>query len=351
MAIFEYNGIRVTGFSAAVPQKVFNNYTDNAFFSQEDALAIIGKTGIKERRVATSDICASDLCFVAAEQLLNEMGTNRDEIDVVIFVSQTPDYRMPATSLLLQDRLQLSKSCAAFDLNLGCSGFVYGLNIAYGFGQQQHIRKVLLLNGETRTRAYSFKDRQTGFIFGDAGTACLIEKDTLAPTSYFLLHSDGAKSDAIMIKAGGYRYPSSEDTLKEKVREGGSIRSDEHGVMDGAAVFEFVITAVPRQIRQLFNLSNMSMEQIDFFVHHQANIFMNGHLSRKLKLPDHKVPYSLHRYGNTSSVSIPLTIVSELYDKLDGCKKMQLSGFGVGLSWGSAIIEVASPYIGKIVEI
>jgi 3-oxoacyl-[acyl-carrier-protein] synthase-3 len=352
MAIFIHEGVGIRGLAAAVPSRIFDNYRDNIHFSTEDAKAIVDKTGIFQRRVAAPKTCASDLCFAAGDSLINGMQLDRSEIDMLIFVSQTPDFRMPATAILLQERLGLPKSCAAFDINLGCSGFVYGLNLAFSLVKQPGIRKILLLNGETRTKVYSFKDRQTGFLFGDAGTACLVEKGEEFGTSRFILDSDGAKSDYIKINSGGYRNPSSPDSLLEKTFDDGSIRTDEQGFMDGAGVFEFVITQVPKQIKEILRISEKTTEEIDHFVFHQANQFMNDHLVKKLKLQPEKVPFCLDRYGNTSSVSIPLTIVSELSDKLSGStKQLLLSGFGVGLSMGSAVVKVCDPFIGPISEI
>lgn len=351
MANFIYNNTGIAGLAAAVPKHVYHNLSDNKNFSEEDARAIVEKTGIFERRVSDEATCASDLCFAASEQLINEMGIDRNEIDVLIFVSQTPDFRMPATGIILQHRLNLPKSCLAFDINLGCSGFVVGLNLAYSLLQQDSIRKVLLLNGETRTRVYSFKDRQTGFLFGDAGTACLVDKNEKYGQSWFMLDSDGAKSDYISIKSGGYRNPSTPESFIERERENGRVYSDEQGYMDGAGVFEFVITEVPKSIKKTLQFAGAEKEQIDYFVFHQANKFMNEHLNRKLKLDEQKVPFSLDRYGNTSSVSIPITIVSELNGKLSGTNRVLISGFGVGLSLGTAVISIDTPWLGKITEV
>lgn len=351
MANFRYNNTGIAGLSAAVPSRVYTNLTDNANFSAEDAKAIVEKTGILERRVADASTCASDLCFAATEKLLGDMGFDRNEIDVLIFVSQTPDFRMPATAITLQHRLGLPKSCLAFDVNLGCSGFVVGLNMTYSFLQQDTIRNVLLLNGETRTKVYSFRDRQTGFLFGDAGTACLVNNNDKYGPSWFTLDSDGSKSDYISIKSGGYRNPSTPDSFIERERDNGRVFSDEQGYMDGAGVFEFVITEVPRSVKNILRYSETEKDQIDFFVFHQANKFMNDHLNRKLKLEENKVPYSLDRFGNTSSVSIPITIVSELGDKLKGDRKLLISGFGVGLSLGTAVIHLNDPLISKMVTV
>ena len=276
MSYLKFNHVGILGMAAAVPRNVYDNLTDNTFFSAEDAQAIVEKTGIYQRRIALAGMCASDLCEAAANRLFKDMETDRQEIDVLIFISQTPDYRTPGSGIILQDRLGLPKSCAAYDINLGCSGFIYGLSLAFGLAKQDGVRKVLLLNGETRSKAYSFKDRKTGFLFADAGSACLISKGPDFGESHFLLESFGSMHEYIMIKAGGSRFPSSLETIEEKAYPDGSIRTDEQGVMDGNAVFEFAITEVPRQVRQMLKITNRGMDSIDHVVLHQANAFMNN---------------------------------------------------------------------------
>jgi len=311
----------------------------------------VDKTGVEERRFTTEGQTASDLCFAAAEQLFLDNQIDTSEIDILLFVSQTPDYRMPATSISLQHRLGLPKSTAAFDISLGCSGFVYGLSVAYAYANMPQVRKVLLLDGETRSKVYHAKDRKTGFIFGDAAVAAIIEKQD-SGTSYFSLNSDGSKSDLIKIDAGGYRNPSNENTTKEKVvDEHGNIRTDEHGYMNGADVFNFVLREIPKNIKNTLAFSNTEIGDLDFYVFHQANKFMNDYLAKKLKLDLAKVPSSIHKYGNTSSVSIPITIVDQLKDQLNTPKKILLCGFGVGMSWATAVLATKHIKISDIVEV
>lgn len=351
MAHLKFSNVGISGLAAAVPQKVINNYEYTAHFSPEEVKEVVDKIGIYERRFAAPEICSSDLCLAAAEKLIADMEINRKEIELLVFVSQTPDYRMPATSVILQHRLGLGKHTMAFDLNLGCSGFIYGMSVVYGLMERSNIKKALLLDGETRSRIYSPKDRKTAFIFGDAGVAALIERKEKFGESYFSLNSDGSKEDLIKMDAGGYRNPSSVETLQEKVvDEYGNIRSEEHGYMNGSEVFNFLIKEVPPDIKNILEFASEKKENIDYFLFHQANDFMNSYLAKKLKLSPEKVPATISKFGNTSSVSIPLTIASELKDKLDD-KKLLLSGFGVGMTWASAIINMGDCFISELVEV
>jgi len=351
MALLRYRGVGIRGLAAAVPRNVIKNYEYTTYFPTEEVKQVVDKIGIVERRFADPHICSSDLCFAAAEKLLFDLSVPRDEIDLLVFVSQTPDYRMPATSILLQHRLGLSENTVAFDLNLGCSGFIYGMSVIYAMMERSGLRRSLLLDGETRSRIYSPKDRKTAFIFGDAGVAALIERDEIYGESFYSMNSDGSKEELIKISAGGYRNPTTEETLKERVvDEYGNIRSQEQGYMNGSDVFNFVISRIPQDIKNVINYSGTNIEGMDYFVFHQANNFINSYLARKLKLDSDKVPTTIAKFGNTSSVSIPLTIVSELQGKLAG-KKLLLSGFGVGMTWASAVINFGDCFVSDLVEI
>ena len=352
MALLQFSNIGITGLAAAVPKTVINNYEYTQYFPADQVKEVVDKVGIKERRFADDKTCSSDLCFFAAEKLIQEMRIAKNEIDLLVFVSQTPDYRMPATSILLQDRLGLSNNTIAFDINLGCSGFIYGLSVVYGLMQYQGLRKALLLDGETRSKVYSPKDRKTAFLFGDGGIAALIERDEKFGVSYFSMNSDGSRESLIKINAGGYRNPSSPETLKEKVvDEYGNIRNEEQGYMNGGDVFNFVIREIPRDFKKMIEFSNIDKEKIDYFVFHQANDFMNSYLIKKLKIDPAKAPSTIAKFGNTSSVSLPLTIASELKNELKEKKQLFLSAFGVGMTWASAIINVENCTIPDIVEV
>lgn len=353
MPIIEYNHVGITALSAAVPKQVIDNYKyDLDIWPEEEVKKVVDKVGVAQRRFADKETCSSDLCFAAAEKLIADNNINKSEIDLLVFLSQTPDYRMPATSILLQNRLGLPMTTMAFDIQLGCSGFLSALNIVYAMMQNKGFRKALLLDGETRSKVYSRKDRREAFIFGDAGVAALIERDVKFGKSSFSINSDGSRGNLIMIPYGGYRNMSSIESLKEKVvDEYGNIRNGEQAFMNGADVFNFVIIEVPKDIKRLLTATGEDIQQMDYYVFHQANTFINNYIAKKMKLDKNKIPWSIHKYGNTSSVSVPLTIVSELKDKLIGSKKLLLSAFGVGMAWASAIVPFVDTKISEIVEV
>ena len=352
MSFLKFQGVGITALSGAVPRTVIDNYKYTQYFPEDQVREVVDKVGIYERRFADEKTCSSDLCFAAAEKLIADNGIDRNEIDLLIFISQTPDYRMPATSVLLQERLGLPNSTIAFDINQGCSAFIYGLSVAYSFMQCNNLRKALILDGETRSKVYSPKDRRSAFLFGDGGVAALVERDEKFGESYFSLNSDGSRGDLIKINAGGYRMPSSVETLQEKVvDEYGNIRSEEQGYMNGGDVFNFVIREIPRDIKKIAEWSEVDIQSLDYYVFHQANNFINSYLAKKLKLDTTRIPSTIAKYGNTSSVSVPLTIVDQLKDNLSGKKRLMLSAFGVGMTWATAIVPFVDCRISDIVEV
>ena len=353
MAIFTFEKVGITALAACVPRHIVDNYKyDLDVWPEDEVRQVVDKVGVFERRFADENTCSSDLCYAAAERLFEDNQIDREEIDLLVFLSQTPDYRMPATSILLQDRLGLPMSTMAFDISLGCSGFISALSIVYAMMQNHGFRKALLLDGETRSKVYSRKDRREAFIFGDAGVAALIERDERFGTSHFSINSDGSRGKLIMIPGGGYRKMSSVETLRERVVDKyGNIRTDEQGYMNGADVFNFVIVEVPKDIKRLMEAAGEDIQSMDYYVFHQANAFINNHIAKKLKLDADKIPWTIQKYGNTSSVSVPLTIVSELRGKLQGGRKLMMNAFGVGMAWATAIVPFVDCNISEIVEL
>ena len=352
MAYLQFEGIGITAMAAAVPKRVIKNRDYTEVFSAQEANDIVDKTGIEERRFADAETCSSDLCFAAAEKLLADNNINKEEIDLLVFISQTPDYRMPATSCTLQHRLGLPNSTIAFDISLGCSAFIYGLSVVYGLMERSGLRKALLLDGETRSKVYSPRDRRSAFLFGDGGVAALIERNPKFGKSVFSMNSDGSRANLIMIPAGGYRKMSSAETVVEKVvDEYGNMRSEEQGYMQGGDVFNFVIREIPRDIKKTVAYAGLEMDSFDYVVFHQANNFINSYITKKMKLDIDRIPSTIAKFGNTSSVSVPLTIVSELKDKLDGKKELLLSAFGVGMTSATGIVPFVDCKISDLVEV
>ena len=351
MAIIRFNKVEIKAISACVPKKIECNSELDYLISPEEANKTINSIGIKEKRIADLDVCSSDLCFKAAELLIKDNNIDRNTIDALIFISQTPDYRQPATAMSLQHRLGLPKTTLSFDINLACSGYVYGLSIASSLASSQGINNVLLLVGETMSKTISRKDKVTTPLFGDAGTATLVTRaDDIH--SIYSLNSDGSEADILRIPYGGYRNPSCEEGFLEFTDNEGNCKTGEQLNMNGMDVFNFGLREVPKNIKLLLKEAELSTENIDLLIFHQANKFMTDFFAKKLRVPSDKTPYSLSKFGNTSSASIPLTIVSEMFniDQYTKREKVIITGFGAGLSWASALINLSNTKISKLVE-
>jgi len=339
MAICSVSKVKIAGISVAIPEHFRTRVDDEAIFGPETVAKIQQHSGVSRRPVVLNGLCTSDLCFSAAERLLEELNWSRESIDALIFISQTPDYVLPATSCVLQQRLQLGKNCAAFDVNLGCSGYVYGLWLTGQILGSASMRRVLLLVGDTISRIVSPKDRSTALLFGDAGTATGLERNEDTRTMAFELGSDGSGRDNLIVKAGSLRHPPTDSSRSRTEREGGNIRSDEDLFMDGTEVFSFTIREIVSLIKRVLSQADWPRESLDALVLHQANEFILQHISKRLGLPREKIPSTLENYGNTSSASIPLTIVVSLGERLrQSSQHVLLAGFGVGWSWGAVAL-------------
>ena len=350
MAIFSISGIKLTGISACVPKNELSNWDYDLLTKSEQKL-LIKTTGIEKRRIATSGLATSDLCYTSAVNLLKKLEIDSQEIGLIIFVSQSPDYFLPATSIILQDRLGLKKTAIAFDINLGCSGYTYGLSVISSLMSSTKIKKALLLTGDISSFSLNIKDKSTYPLFGDAGTATLLEYDQASPPIHFNVQSDGSGYQSIIIRDGGVRNPMSQNSFKENEIEKGITTSRRNLSLNGSDIFNFSLREVPSNILNLLSFANEDIDSYNYFVMHQANKLLNESIRKKLKVDSDKVPYSLDRYGNTSSASIPLTIVSELSNKLRvGKSKLILSGFGVGLSWASVLLSTENLVCTNILE-
>ncbi len=349
MATIKYHGVGITAMSACVPQHVYSNKDLGYLIPEEEIEKTINSIGIAERRIADDDVCASDLCYKAAVKLMEDNNIAPESIDVLLFMSQTSDYRIPATSTILQHRLGLSKSTCCLDLTLGCSGYVFALSTAFAYASMEGVNRVLLLDGETFSKIVNKRDKVDWPLYGDGGTATLVEKGDFAD-SVFTLYTDGSGEDAVKIPYGGMRHRSTADALVEKEQEEGNIRNGLEVYMDGMDVFNFALRVVPKSIKEIVKIQELTLDDIDWLVFHQSNKFMTDFFVKKLKFDVNKVPYCIQKYGNTSSASIPLTIVSELQAKLEAGQRVVMCGFGAGLSWGTASMVMGQCNISPVIE-
>lgn len=348
MAIIKYKGVAIKAISACVPKNVSKNSDLGYLIPEEEIEKTINSIGIKEKRFVDVNVTASDLCYKAAEKLLEDNGIERNSIDMVLFLSQLPDYRIPATAPILQHRLGLPTTTAALDLSLGCSGWVYALSTAMAYASMEGVNRVLLLDGETFSKFVNKRDKVDAPLYGDAGTATLIEKTNDDFESVFALYSDGSGEDAVKIKAGGGRCKTTADNMKEHEEKDGSVLSDNDVFMNGMEVFNFVMRTVPRSIKDLCATQNLELSSVGHLILHQANKFMTDFVAKRIKYPLERVPYCLDKYGNTSSPSIPLTISSEMAQI--PLSDAIVSGFGAGLSWATAYISLAECKVSPVIE-
>ena len=312
--------VSITKLCVSVPDN-FRSVKNDWRGDEKEINKIIKNTGVQTRYEADESLCTSDLCFESAQKIILSGGIDPESIDGLILVSQTPDFFLPATSCVIHGKLGLSKSCATFDVNLGCSGYVYGLWLASSLINAAGLKKVLLLSGDTVTKICPDNDRSTWPLFGDAGSATLLEYDETVGPLNFVLGTDGQGAEKLIVRDGGFRSPGKPELY-----------------MSGPDIFTFTIREVPPMIKSVLDLANYKEEDIDFYAFHQANMFILDFLSKKMKLEKDKVLISLDHFGNTSSASIPLSIVANK-GKLSSDKRLVLCGFGVGFSWGAVALE------------
>jgi 3-oxoacyl-[acyl-carrier-protein] synthase-3 len=351
MAFLKIKDVKISGISACVPKEIDEN-RNSPLFNDSTLKNFMDTTGVARKRKASAAVCASDLCCAAAETLISSLKWERNDVGIVVFVTQTPDYILPATSPLIQQRLGLGSECYTLDVSLGCSGWVYGLSVIASLLGSCGKTKALLLAGDTILKFCSNQDKSTYPLFGDAGTATALEYSHGADPFLFNMGSDGEGYKAIFIQDGGYRKPFSVSSLNNIVRSEGITSNNLQLILDGMEVFSFGLKRVPKNINALMDEFKLNKETIDYFVFHQANYLMNEKIRKKLNLPFEKVPYSLRDFGNTSSATIPLTMNTQLRDVLVERKLNHIAcGFGVGLSWGSVNFTTDHINCPELVEI
>lgn len=353
MAFLEVKYVEIKGVSVAVPKQV-KVAKEMPFFTEIEAANFSNVTGVISSHVAPAEMTLSDLCQVAAEKLLEDSGWDRDSIDLIMFVSTSRDfYICPNTSNILQNKLGLKTSVVALDLPFACSGYVYGLSVASSMIQSGQLKRALLLVGEMTSKNQSHLDKTVWPLHGDAGSATLLEYNPEAEhPMQFNLGSDGAGWEAIICRELGVRYPTTEESLKYKKYEEGVERNGMQCSMDGMSVFSFAITHPGQCIKGLCEHFEFDLTKINYLLIHQANKMIDEKIRRKLKLEAEQVPYSMTYFGNTSSCTIPVTMVSQIRENLaSGENELVMCGFGSGLSWGAAHVFVNSIFCLPVIEL
>lgn len=340
----EFTGLKIAGIATAVPTKCVKAHEYDELFGAETVSKNIQTTGVEQSYHASEQQTSSDFAYVAAKNLMERMHIDPESIGVLIFTAAYMDYQVPPTSCVLHSRLGLSTDCIVFDTNLACSGYVYGLQTLCAVLKSSNAKRGLLLTGDITSKVVSPLDKSR-MLFGDGGTATLVEKADNEDKLRFAMRTDGSRFKSIIVPAGAYRNI---DASHERVEWfDGNIRSDYDLFMNGPDVFSFTMTDVPKLAIEFMDHYNMSEADFDSYIFHQPNLFILKHLIKKIKGPKEKLRISLDRYGNTSVCSIPLTIC-DTYHNSNGEKRIFIYGFGVGLSWACASITVDTDHVYEI---
>lgn len=343
------SNISIKAVSTYLPPDILELSSLTDIFEEKDIKTVMNASGVERVRVSKSTETASDMCLHAANILFENNEINKADVDGLVFVSQTPDYIAPATSVSLQDRLGLSKETVCFDISYGCSGYIYGLFQAATLISSGACENVLVLAGDTTTRLINPKDRSQRLVFGDCGSATLVTKG--CHDIAFHICSDGSGTNTVIVPAGAFRMPSTEETKKELVDEEGNVRSLENLYMDGPAVFTYILRRGQESIKTILEFVNWDLNDVDFFALHQATKFTLSYLRKRLRIDKDKAPINIRDYGNTGPTTIPLVLTdtSHFGSGVDTSKweKVIMSAYGVGLSWGSIACNLSETKIYK----
>lgn len=318
-----------------LPHEILTNEQIASEFPEWSAEKVANKVGITERHIAAADETATDMAYQAAEQLFTQ-GVERTSIDFILLCTQSGDYFLPSSACILQDRLGLSKNCGAFDFNLGCSGYEYGLAIAKGLIVANIAKNILLLTAETYTKYLHAQDKGNRTIFGDGATATLVSTDGFAEIGEVVVGTDGSGSENLIVRSLGARHKSLlNDTQSD---EDGNIVSGDHLYMHGGNVFNFTADVVPDMVEKLLEKSDLQQDDVNLWVFHQANKYMINYLRKLLNIDKEKFYIFMEKVGNTVSSTIPIALCeARKENKLHG--NVLLAGFGVGLSWGGVMLN------------
>lgn len=322
------DGFRIAGVATCLPPRAADNLDPALGFDPEEVRKVVAMAGVRQRRVVDDGVTAADLSFEAADVLLQRLGWARESVTGLIFVTQSPDYFLPSSACLLHRWLGLSDQCAAFDVGLGCSGFPYGLYLAATMLKAGGHQRILMLHGETPSRFVDPSDHATTLLFGDSGSATAVELAPGAAGGHFVLQTDGNGYAGLIIRGGAFRDRHPADPRDLALR------------MDGAGVFNFTIKRVPPLVADTLALADCVVPDVHAYVFHQSNRFMIKHLTKKCGIPEDRVPMTLDDCGNCGGPSVAVTLTRTTPAVRDASRRVMLLGYGVGLSWGSVLIDL-----------
>jgi len=348
MAYFQNTHLNVRGISCAVPGDPIDIRDIESTFTEKEIKKFTKMVGVEELHRVNGDKTTLDLCVAAASELMGNINWEPDEVNGIIFISQTPDYFLPTSSSIIQEKLGLSDSCFCFDINLGCSGYVYGLQIAANM-LNKYNKKILLLVGDTISKIISPEDKSVSLLFGDAGTATALEYKEDSSLSSFILGTDGKGANNLIVREGAFR--NQREHKSQNVS--GDYWKDANLYMNGTEIFNFTLREIPKLIEETLTFHKAVKEDIDYFIFHQANKFILEQIARKIGIEKGSLPINIGKFGNTSSATIPLILTTELPKKnnyIDRCTCL-LSGFGVGYSWGAAVINFENTFVNNLIRI
>lgn len=348
MALWEIKHVAIRGVTGTVPNHAVKT-ADFDIFSQEEADLFNNTVGIKNRYIGPDELCTSDLCFDAAQRLLSTLGWEKESIDVLVFGSVTGDYKTPPTSGILQHRLGLPSSTFVLDIPMGCCGSMYAINIAGHLLSTGCAKRALLLVGDTALRMGSMKDKSRVPLFGDSGTAMALEYDSNAEDIIIEFNTLGSGYEALMTPHGGFRHPITDASFVEEDFGNGIVRAPKDTLINGMDVFSFAITKPPISIKKMMENEHLTIEDVDYFLIHQANKLIVDRIVKKLKLPLEKVPYDLQEFGNLGGASIPMLMTYNLADEMTKRPLTLLcSSFGLGLTWGTMLLKTKPMNVIKV---
>ena len=328
MSITRIDGFRVAAIGTCVSARIVDNQEYGKDYGADEVRKVVAMAGVQKRRVVEPGVTAADLCYEAAAELIERLGWEKESITGLILVTQSPDYFLPSSSCMVHKWLGLSDRCAAFDVGLGCSGYPYGLYLAASMLRAGGQQRILMLHGETPSLFPSAEDHATTLLFGDAGSATALESTQAGTPAFFSLHTDGTGYEGLIMRGGGFRDRNPQNPRHRFLE------------MDGAAIFNFTIKRVPPLIQETLEFAQLQVADVDWYLFHQSNRFIMKHLAKKCALPDERVPIVLDRFGNSGGPSVALALTQGVSQAQRKAWRVMMLGYGVGLSWGSALLDI-----------